>query len=268
MNRPYRADKKHSLPALLGLLALLLAAPFAATPARAQDAVEADGSPGADFERAELSGAVEQEIVEVKHADPEDLAQVLRVFPLRVLAHEEMRLITLKGARADLDAAVAAARRLDVPRERSPGVEVLAHILQASRSGEAGGQAGPALAGVTEQLKNVFGFARVDLVDTLIVRAADRAAGQVKGTFSPAGSPVAYRFGFNRLNLVEATDADGPREVRLDGLLFETDSAGGDVRLVTDLEVREGQQAVVGKAASGRDGGESLIVVVEVRVLD
>jgi hypothetical protein len=166
---------------------------------------------------------------------------------------------------------VAVARRLDVPRAQSPSVEVVAHVLRGSRAGGAGAEGGevtPGLTDVAEQLRNVFGFRRVELLDTLVVRAADRAAGQVKGFLSRDGSPVGYRFGFNRLDLLAQQAAEGDRQVRLNGLVFETDSAGGDVRLVTDLEVREGQKAVVGKAASGREQSESLIVVVEIRVLD
>lgn len=261
MKRPYRAE---FAPWIVLLAVLTLFAP----PLLAQEATE-------ETEIEEVGPAVgvagqpvEQEIVEIRHADPSEIARVLHVFPLQVRAHESLGLITLKGVRADLDAAAAVARNLDVPRQKSPSVEVVAHVLRGSRAGDEGGEVTPALADVAEQLRNVFGFRRVDLLDSLVVRAADRAAGQVKGSLSRDGSPVGYRFGFNRLDLLDHEGADGGRQARLNGLVFETDSAGGDVRLVTDLEVREGQKAVVGKAASGREQNESLIVVVEIRVLD
>lgn len=260
MKKPFRVEV---ILSLLVALTLTLAAP----PLAAQEGSEEAGTEEADL-AASQAGPVEQEIVEIEHADPSEIRRVLHVFPLQVTSHESLGLITLRGARADLDAAVAVARRLDVPRERSPSVEVVAHVLHGSRAGADRGEVPPALADVAEQLRNVFGFRRVDLLDSLVVRAADRAAGEVRGSLSRDGTAVGYRFGFNRLELVAQPAADGDRRARLRGLVFETDSAGGDVRLVTDLEVREGQQAVVGKAASGRETNESLIVVVEVRVLE
>lgn len=253
--KPYRVEPTPSFRSV-ALAALLFTLPLAG-PLSAQDEAEVPSAP-----------PVEQEIVEIEHADPGQLANVLNVFPIRVQAHPELGLLTLKGSRADLDAAVAAARRLDVPRERSPSVEVVAHVLQATRSGGSGGEVPAALADVAGQLRDLFGFRDVRLLDSLVVRAADRAAGQVSGFFGAGGSPIGYRFGFNRLGLLTASSADGERSVRLDGLVFDTDGPGGDVRLVTDLEIREGQQAVVGKASSGRETDESLIVVVEVRVVD
>lgn len=255
--KPYLAEPTPSFR-IVALAALLFTLPLAG-PLSAQDEAGVPSAP-----------PVEQEIVEIEHADPGQLANVLNVFPIRVQAHPELGLLTLKGSRADLDAAVAAARRLDVPRERSPSVEVVAHVLQASRSGGSGGEVPAALADVAGQLRDLFGFRDVRLLDSLVVRAADRAAGQVVGHFAGGtdGPSVGYRFGFNRLGLLAASSADAGRSVRLDGLIFETDGPGGDVRLVTDLEVREGQQAVVGKASSGRETDESLIVVVEVRVVD
>lgn len=254
--KPYRAEPKPSFR-IVALAALLFTLSLAG-PLGAQDEAEVPRAP-----------RIEQEIVEIEHADPAQLANVLNVFPIQVQAHPELGLLTLRGTRADLDAAVAAARRLDVPRERSPSVEVVAHVLRASRAGGSGGEVPAALADVAEQLRDLFGFRDVRLLESLVVRAADRAAGQVKGHFAAGagGDAVGYRFGFNRLGLLSESSGDGERRVRLDGLVFET-VGPGDVRLVTDLEVREGQQAVVGKASSGRESDESLIVVVEVRVVD
>lgn len=265
--KPYRAESKSLLPAALAA-ALLVLLSWTAAPLAAQDETE-DVRAEASTRAAAQSGPVEQEMVEVEHADPQRLAQVLRIFPVHVQAHPEFGLLTLRGSRADLDAAVAAARRLDVPGERSPSVEVVAHVLQASRAGSARGTVPAGLAEVADQLRNVFGFQEVVLLDSLIVRASDRSASEIRGTLSTGQGPsFGYRFGFNRLSLVAPAADEGGREVHLDGLVFETDSPGGDVRLVTDLEVREGQKAVVGKAPSGRTPDESLILVMEVRVLE
>jgi hypothetical protein len=261
MKRQYRVE---FAPWIVLLAVLTLAAP----PLLAQEATEDAEAEAAVPTMTTAGQPADQEIVEIHHADPAEIARVLHVFPLHVMAHEALGLITLRGARADLDAAVAVARRLDVPREQSPSVEVVAHVLHGSRGGAEGGEVPPGLTDVADQLRNVFGFRRVELLDSLVVRTADRAAGQVAGFLTRGGTAVGYRFGFNRLELLAQPSPDGDRQARLRGLVFETNSAGGDVRLVTDLEIREGQQAVVGKASSGGEQNESLIVVVEIRVLE
>jgi len=262
--RPFRAD-------IVVLAACLALAPFAAAAQEAAtDAEEAQGS------------NITQEIVEIEHADLEALVPVLRVFNVSVQGQRELGLITIKGAPEDVALAAAAARRLDVPPKRNPGVEVIVHVLGASKDSDLPGGVPEALEEVAQQLRGVFGYRSVRLLDSLALRARDRAAGQVMGSISlgPGLQPIPYQFGFNRVSIIDGGDE---REVRLDGLRFEAqvplaqgvaeppqDSRVRSdlVRLITDVDVREGQKAVVGKAASSGTGREGLIVVIEARVLD
>lgn len=272
--RPYRADVV-AVAACLAVLAAVLLPP----PARAQEPEPETQAPAAAAEGPDLT----QEIVEIENADPEALARVLRVFRVHVQAHPELGLITLKGSEEDVAVAVAAARRLDVPAERTVSVELVAHVLGASKERELSGGVPPSLEDVARQLREVFDYRGVRLVDSLILRARDRGAAKVSGVMSsgPGASSIPYELGINRITVVDGGDS---REVRLDGLLFEalvgpldpparTDDPNRPrvrsdvVRLVTDLDVREGQKAVVGKAASGGEGREALILVIEARVM-
>lgn len=259
-----------SIPAAF-LAALLLLTPVAAS---AQE-IQSEGSD---------PRSMTQEILEIEHADVRALARVLNVFPIDVSAHPELGMITLHGNREDVAAAAAAARRLDLPPKPSATVEVTAHVLGGSRDRDLGGGVPAPLEEVAGQLREVFGYQGVRLLDSLLIRVRDQGDGLVRGVISPGPDEpdLPYLFGFNKISLVNGDDA---RQVRVDGLVFEVrvgppdppapsegqnpPRARGDVvHLQTDIDVREGQKAVVGKAASGHGDREALIVVIEVRVTE
>lgn len=239
-------------------------------PLAAQEAEEAKPS----------SKVLDQRIVEVKHADPSALAKVLNVFPVHVQAHPDLGLITLRGNPEDVAAAAEAAARLDLPPAPTRSVEVVAHVLGASKTEDLPGGVPAHLEEVAGQLRELFGYRGVELVDSVVLRIRDRSEGQVTGVMS-AGlgeAMIPYQLGFNRVSVVEGSE-DG---IRIDGLLFEArinlDEPVGDppqgvrsrtdlVRLITDLDVQVGQKAVVGKAAAGGET-QALILVLEARILD
>jgi hypothetical protein len=265
---PVSSVRSASLARTALLAALLALVP--ALPAGAQEE-----------EPAQPARKLVQEIVEVRHADPEALAAVLRVFPTSVQAHTEMGLVTIRGTAEDVATTVAAARSLDVPPKPASSIEVTAHILGASKTSELAGAVPAHLEEVAGQLRQVFGYRGVELVDSVSVRVRDHGDAAVSGALSQEGDrePSPYRLGFNRALVVSGQDA---RSIRLDGLLFEarlvrwraatSDGEPGrfvssEVNLTTDVEVREGQKAVVGKAATPGDR-DSLILVVEAKVID
>ena len=268
--KPFPARSMRSTsPARTAMLAALLAL-LPALPAGAQE--DEPAQPGRNMV---------QEIFEVQHADPLTLSEVLRVFPIHVQAHPEMGLITIRGNREDVAAAVAAARSLDVAPKRAQSIEITGHVLGASRTAELSGAVPEHLEEVAQQLRQVFGYRGVELVDSVSIRVRDHGDAAVAGAISQGEDrePSPYRLGFNRATVVSGQEA---RSVRLDGLVFEArlvrwrdpTSAGepghfvnSEVNLTTDVEVREGQKAVVGKAATDGER-DSLILVVEARVLD
>jgi len=271
MMRPFEPTRSTPSRARLASIALItLTLTLVGGPGlRAQDDPAADAS--AD------NKTITQAIVEIRHADVEELDDVLRVFGIHAQAHPDLGLITLQGPPDAVAAAKAAAASLDRPPAPSKNVEITAYVLEASKSNALDGGVPPALDGVAGQLRNVFGFAGVELVDTLVVTVLDGSAGQVSGTFPASAERYAtgYRFGFNRADVIPG---DRP-SVRLRGLTFESqviapEPAEGEqelignptTRLVTDVEVRTGQKAVVGKAASVNLHSGTTILVIEVKV--
>jgi hypothetical protein len=259
MKRPYEPTR--TLLTLLFTVALALATSFAA------DAQKSEGPP-----------AEGQAIVEIEHADPGDVAEVIRVFGVIATPNRDLGLVTIRGPENAVEAARTAAVQLDRPPEPTPSIQVTAYVLDASKTDALDGGVPPGLDDVADQLREVFGFRGVELIDSLVLRALDGGKGQVSGSLAAGGARgvMPYRLGFNRAELIHAERTS----VRLEGFLFETttlgspgkdgeapESRGDETRLVTDLEIRTGQKAVVGKAASA-SAREGLILVVEVAVLD
>jgi hypothetical protein len=255
-------------------LALALALAACVAPATAQETGETRE------EARSAPQARDQRIVEVKHADPSALARVLSVFPVHVQAHPDLGLLTIRGGPEDVAAAAEAAARLDLPPAPTRSIEIVAHVLGASKTEDLPGGVPAGLEEVARQLREVFGYRGVELVDSVALRVRDRAEGQVTGVMAagPTQETIPYEIGFNRVSVANGGEA----EVRIDGLRFEAQvklrvkSSGAPdgfvihshtVRLVTDVEVQEGQKAVVGKAAAGAES-QGLILVLEARVLD
>ena len=222
-----------------------------------------------------------QAIVHIEHADPESVANVVRVFGVHALAHPEVGVITIEGPRKRVEAARAAAVELDRPPAPTKSIQVVAYVLDASKTAELAGGVPEDLGAVAGQLRQIFGYRGVELIDTLAIRVLDGGAGQVTGTLpASAGRPaMPYTLGFNGAKVIQGETA-GSSSVRLTGFAFNARTSGlpsesGESpqglesvsRLVTDLEVRAGQKAVVGKAATAGER-EGLIVVVVATVLE
>ncbi len=272
--------------ALLLVLGPRVAAGQDASKQAAPAATGQAGAPATEQESGPVASRdISQEIVRIEHANVEDLPAVLRVFNVHAQAHPSLGILTLHGPRDKVAAAAAAARELDVAPAPTPSLEVTVFVLGASKTRALGGSLPSNLDEVADQLRTVFGFKGVDLLDSMSVRALDRGDGGIQGIL-PASDGVPalpYSFGFNRATLIDRGASD--RSVRLTGFRFEAatprllnalptnlkDSAAPaadfQTTLATDVEVRAGQTAVVGRAATAgsRDG---LILVVRSRVVE
>jgi hypothetical protein len=137
------------------------------------------------------------------------------------------------------------------------------------------------LEGVVKQLRATFAFKGFRLVDTLVLRNRDRQGANASGfTKFDADAPSSSTYGVSYRAASIVTDEKG-RSVRLDGLKFSArialkgppaaDTAAApwlqDTGINTDVDVREGQKVVVGKAAVG-NVNTALILVITAKVLE
>jgi hypothetical protein len=123
---------------------------------------------------------------------------------------------------------------------------------------------------VVKQLKNTFSYKGYQLIDTEVMRVRAGQGGDVSGVVDGApsvdGNKTISRVGFRSASV--STDEKG-RAIRIDGLKIglRIPIAAGekkyqyiDTGLNTDVDVREGQKVVVGKA--NMDGSDRASIVV------
>ncbi len=211
-------------------------------------------------------------VFEIKHVNVNSLAQALSVFGLAT-PNRDLRVISVNTRAALLPVVEETIRRLDVPPKN---IELTAHLLMASDQESTVNTAPAELEGVIRQLKATFAYKGFQTLDTLIVRSRDKTLGSVKGVvrLNQDESPAQYAFQYSSVSLLP--DEKG-RIIRVDNLRLTAQvpvrpngSSGYtvvDTGFATDLDIREGQKVVVGKAIV--DGtNNALILVVTARVVE
>lgn len=222
---------------------------------------------------------LDQKVFAIKHADVDAIARTLRIFTSGVDANRELRVIGIRAPAALMPTIESTIRRLDVPPPTPQNVELTVYLLLASD--QEPGAMPPELEGVVKQLKTTFTFKGFRTIDTLVVRSRDKQGADVKGLAkfdTDIPNPSTYGFAYRAASIL--SDEKG-RSIRLDGLRFsarivvkkqsEVSSVVGydalDAGFGTDVDVREGQKVVVGKAAIGGTNS-ALILVITAKVLE
>ena len=262
-------------------LCMILFLPSPAVLAQAKKADKA-GEPAPSSKpqpAAERVGHV-QKVFAIKHADVEAIARTLSVFPVPVHPNRELRVIGVSAPAALMPTIEETIRRLDVPSAAPKNVELTVYLLLASD--QESGSVVAELEGVVKQLRTTFAFKGVRTIDTLVVRSRDKQSADVKGLArfdTEIPNPSTYRFGYKAATIL--SDEKG-RSIRLDGLRFsaqivvkrQSEAASSvfgydalDAGFGTDVDVREGQKVVVGKAAVGGTNS-ALILVITAKVLE
>jgi len=214
----------------------------------------------------------------LKHANPERLAQVLEVFGGAFRPDTDLGVLGWTGPAVTAEALEAAVARLDVPPPAGRNLEVTAHLLGVSRGAAGDAPLPDELRAVGDQLRKLLRFESIRLLDTVVMRLRDGSRGKlVHGILTGERGALPYELRIGRIELVDGGDAP---QVRLDALRFEMavrspamgddgkgDGQVGNVRIDTDIDVRVGVKAVVGKASvSGPD--DAVVLVIQVTPVD
>jgi hypothetical protein len=218
-----------------------------------------------------------QKIFEIKHADVAQLANVLGYFA-PIQANRELRVIVVKGSPEVVATIENAIKRFDVPPAPAKNIDLTAYLLVSSAQATPGSI--PAeLDGVIKQLKGVFKYQGFRLLDTLVVRSRNGWQGELNGV-APRNAddevnvpPTLYQFRFESARI---TSDNSDQMIRIDGLRLGARvpiKQGNDnwnyidTGINTNIDVREGQKVVVGKATIG--GSDSaLFLVLTAKVVD
>lgn len=211
-------------------------------------------------------------IFEVKYQNVNSLAQLLYPFGAKLQPSNEFKAITVSGGPELVTAVGEAIKRFDVPVKN---VEVTLYILAGLSQAPQQENIPKELDGVTKQLKALFAYQGYRLLDTMLMRGREGQGASAAGAGVSVGTstfPTRYQVRYNSTSVTP--DVKG-NMVRIDKLNFGANvpiqSSGGgmanvDTGINTDVDVREGQKFVIGKASMG--GADAMILVLTAKVVD
>lgn len=217
-------------------------------------------------------------IFELKYGDVQRIGEMIRIFPnAGLLWNESMRTISVKGTAEQLKVIEEAIQRFDVP-SATQNLEFTVYLVIASTDPAKGGGMPAALDSVVKQMSETFSFKSFRMGETFLIRSRDGKAAEASSIGPHAGdgqNTIFYQCRYASARLMQ--DEKG-KKFRLDGLRIGMrmpyKMSGGsdpkyqyaDIGFNTDIDVREGQKAVVGKA--NVIGGETMFAVLVPRIVD
>ena len=188
-----------------------------------------------------------------------------------------MRTISAKGTPDQLKALEEAIKRFDVPAA-SQNLEFTVYLVLASMDPAKGGSIPSPLDPVVKQMNQTFSFKSFRMAETFMLRTRDGKMAEAS-SIGPAkgadGQNIIYQCRFNSARVIPD---DKGKNIRIDGLRIGLRlpyrTSGGadpkyqyaDVGFNTDIDVREGQKAVVGKA--NVDGSDTMFAVLVPRIVE
>jgi type II secretory pathway component GspD/PulD (secretin) len=230
---------------------------------------------GAEDEKENAKAGIQierTEVIQLNYVPVDSVWRVLQPYHAVIRYDSNLQILSVAGAEETVAEIIEVVKKLDVPSASRKNIELVFHILLAGR-GDGAGDAEPlpeALSDVAVQLKEVLGVGSVKLIDSSLVRVRDGSGGTTSGVLGGLGPRLAnYSVTFKR---TVVSGPAGELSVSLYGLRFFARVApveqGNflDIDIGTDIDIKSGQKAVIGRA--GVDGeGRQIILVVTARVV-
>jgi hypothetical protein len=215
-------------------------------------------------------------VIPIRNADVNEVAKVLTTFRDQlggvVKANTTLKVISVSGSKALVEACEAAVRKLDVPSKPRHDLLITFYVLRASREEGSKGSVPSNLEPVVSQVKKLGAFKSFYLLDSQAVRVRAGTGAELGGTMpavSRVSGDVTYRIAF------ESAERMTPQQnvhIRLKGLELKARVDWRDKKnirstpliLKTDVDFEEGQKAVIG--TTGVPGSkDALLLVVAAR---
>jgi hypothetical protein len=211
-------------------------------------------------------------IKQTLYIDPVTLTDTLGLLDVDFQVVPQQSAIVLRSSsEKDLETALSLITHLDA---ESRDLELRVHVLAALE--KAGDPLPEAVDSVARELAKVFDYGGFELLETILLRAKDGSGAGIQGGFvGPDGAVSRYDLAFNRARFIPREKAGDPEvaqrgnRLRFDNFRFsmKTGEEPPAVTLRTDIEVREGQTAAVGKATPG-GLGRALVILVEAEAVE
>ncbi|HXN49823.1 MAG TPA: hypothetical protein VN893_24440, partial [Bryobacteraceae bacterium] len=173
--------------------------------------------------------------------------------------------LVVKASPALMPAVEQVVKELDVAAPAAKDVELTFYILHATNEPAAdSGPLPPALLPAIAQLKSVFAYKGFHLLDTAFIRTRGGDWANLSGKAEMPSGPSNYVL---KLRLSVSAEAH-PVTIRLDSLHFQewiswtkgTSSGNDSIGFDSNVDLQEGQQAVIGKTSI--EGNRSAIILV------
>ncbi len=225
-------------------------------------------------------------IVRVRYGSPRVLATMAGSSSgIHYQWDDSLGAIVLKGPPSAVESVEQTIRELDVPSSSSPSkdVEITVSVIGASNRPELlpQGEVPDSLTAVVKQLRAVFPYKNYQLLSSMLMRSREGTKAENQGImqgFSGANSsyPSPYNLVYEEANV---TSLDGKPMIHLRNFRFfnharvpvnGSDSSQytmSDVGLLTDVDLREGQKVVVGKA-NMENSDSALFVILSARLVE
>jgi hypothetical protein len=220
-------------------------------------------------------------MVRVQYGNPQTIAYLASA-GLNVSANADntLRAVVIKGSSDLVTEVVRVIHELDVPASLpiSKDIEVTVSVLGASSKPAAfaqGGELPQSLAPVVKQIGAIFPYKSYQLVSSMLMRSREGGKsenqGVIQGVSGDYESP--YKLSYDEAT---ASTSDGKPLLHLRNFRFTAFAripAGpqsfqtSDIGLLADIDLREGEKVVVGKASTG-DGDSALFVILSGRLAD
>lgn len=219
-------------------------------------------------------------LIPVKHLRDRELAQALnlmQVFGVNI-QRSDLGVISVSGSETMVKAFEEAFQKLDVPKAvvapAARNVEVILYVVAATSKPGASDAIPAALEPVIKQMRGVFQYPHYRALDTQIIRQRVNTPGSQKWrseTYAQVPHPTNGTT-YTCITSFHAEAEEGSKigVFRFNNFVFRcfyaATPAQTQAQVLADIDLREGQKAVVGKSSVGDDS--ALFLVLTARPLD
>ena len=207
-------------------------------------------------------------VYSIRYVDYRYIWNLLSPIGVQVAGEPNLNAISVRGPAATLTAVDDIIKRFDVPGNAPKNVDLTVYVVLGSSEGE--DNVPTALRGVIEQLRGVMTYKTYRVVDTIIARGTEGSNVQTSGAIAKLAETDKNQatYDFRLTGRVAGEGAD--ETIHLENLRFTLavvtmDGQPQSLNIGTSLDVKKGQQVVVGKATM-RD--RAVILVLSGKVVD
>lgn len=200
-------------------------------------------------------------VVEVKNGDVSRIGSVVSQLGASVRSDPTLRVIAVSGDLATVNSIEEAIKKLDVAPPPVRNVEVTLYLLYASAQEMPNATVPAGLESTVKELHNTFPYKSYRVLDTNILRARDGERGQSSGQLPNHGT---YDFQYRDATISGQT----PRILHIDNLQLSVSMSNADRGgISTNLDAKEGQKTVVGKA-NVANSEDAIFLVITPKVIE